>query len=235
MKAKIISEIFLMAVITGCSTVLVQSDYDREINFTNFHTFDWTTQSENTGSNADQRITLFERRLKKSVDKELTANGFQKQTAERPDFLIAYSIRVEDQVNVLSSGYGYGYGGYSYRGYGHGYYGHRYGYGGYGHGYGHHRYGYRSRYYGVGGFYAKVTLVLDFVDPVSNNVIWRGLYKDEIDESGILIMTEDKITKAVKKILKEFPPDKMTITDRSFSISEVEFISVNNIKTESSF
>jgi len=102
-------------------------------------------------------------------------------------------------------------------------------------GYGHHRYGYRSRYYGVGGFYAKVTLVLDFVDPVSNNVIWRGLYKDEIDESGILIMTEDKITKAVKKILKEFPPDKMTITDRSFSISEVEFISVNNIKTESSF
>lgn len=119
MKAKIISEIFLMAVITGCSTVLVQSDYDREINFTNFHTFDWTTQSENTGSNADQRITLFERRLKKSVDKELTANGFQKQTAERPDFLIAYSIQVEDQVNVLSSGYGYGYGGYSYRGYGH--------------------------------------------------------------------------------------------------------------------
>lgn len=118
MKAKIISEIFLMAVITGCSTVLVQSDYDREINFTNFHTFDWTTQSENTGSNADQRITLFERRLKKSVDKELTANGFQKQTAERPDFLIAYSIQVEDQVNVLSSGYGYGYGGYSYRGYG---------------------------------------------------------------------------------------------------------------------
>ena len=118
MKAKIISEIFLMAVITGCSTVLVQSDYDREINFTNFHTFDWTTQSENTGSNADQRITLFERRLKKSVDKELTANGFQKQTAERPDFLIAYSIQVEDQVNVLSSVYGYGYGGYSYRGYG---------------------------------------------------------------------------------------------------------------------
>ena len=213
MKAKIISGIFLMAVITGCSTVLVQSDYDREINFTNFHTFDWTTQSENVGSNTDQRITLFERRLKKSVDKELTANGFQKQTAERPDFLIAYSIQVEDQVNVLSSGYGYG---------------------GYGHGYGHHRYGYRSRYYGGSRLYAEVTLVLDFVDPESNNVIWRGLYKDEIDESGILIMTEDKITKAVKKILKEFPPDQMTITDRSSSNTEVEFVSVNNIKTESS-
>ena len=218
MKAKIISGIFLMAVITGCSTVLVQSDYDREINFTNFHTFDWTTQSENAGSNADQRITLFERRLKKSVDKELTANGFQRQTAERPDFLITYSIQIVDQVNVLSSGYGYG--GYGYRGYGHGY--------------GYHGIGYRSRYYGGGGLYAKVTLVLDFVDPESNNVIWRGLYKDEIDESGILIMTEDKITKAVKTILKEFPPDQRTITDRSSSNTEVEFVSVNNIETESS-
>ena len=115
-------------------------------------------------------------------------------------------------------------------------YSHRYGYGGYGHGYGHHRYGYRSRYYGGSRLYAEVTLVLDFVDPESNNVIWRGLYKDEIDESGILIMTEDKITKAVKKILKEFPPDQMTITDRSFSnTEEVEIVSVNNIKTESSY
>ncbi len=89
MKAKIISEIFLMAVITGCSTFLVESDYDREINFTNFHTFDWTAQSENENSNAVQRNTLFERRLKKAVDKELTAYGYQKQSAERPDFLIA--------------------------------------------------------------------------------------------------------------------------------------------------
>ncbi len=110
MKAKIIIGIFLMAVITGCSTVLVKSDYDREINFTNFHTFDWTAQSENEGLNAVQRNTLFERRLKKAVDKKLTANGFQKQTAERPDFLISYSIQVENQVDVLSSGYGYGFG-----------------------------------------------------------------------------------------------------------------------------
>ena len=49
-------------------------------------------------------------------------------------------------------------------------------------------------------------------------------------------MTEDKITKAVKKILKEFPPDQMTITDRSFSnTEEVEIVSVNNNKTESSY
>jgi len=217
-RTLIISGIFLMAVITGCSTVLVQSDYDREINFAHFNTFDWTSQSENSGSNAVQQNTLFEKRLKKAVDKELTANGFQKQTAEKPDFLIAYSIQVEDKVNLLSSGYGYG--GYGYGSFGHGYGHHSYGQHGFRyrsghHGYGRHRFGYRSRYYGGGGL-VEVTLVLDFVDPESNNVIWHGLYKDEIDEIGIMIMTEDKITKAVKKILKEFPPDQMTIADRSF-------------------
>jgi len=225
----IISGIFLMAVITGCSTVLVQSDYDRQINFANFHTFDWTAQSDN----AVQRNTLFERRLKKAVDKELTANGFQKQTAERPDFLIAYSIQIKDRVDVLSSSYGYG--GYGYRGYGHGFGHHGYGHRGFGyrfghHGYGRHGFGYGSGYYGGGRLNVEVTLVLDFVDPVSNNVIWRGMYKHKMGESGIMIMTVDKITKAVKKILKEFPPGQMNITDRSFSNTGGEFVSLTTLK-----
>jgi len=204
----IISGIFLMAVITGCSTVRVQSDYDREIYFANFHTFDWTAQSEN----AVQHNTLFERRLKKAVDKELTANGFQKQTGEIPDFLIAYSIKEEYKVNVLSSVYNYG--GYGFRGFSHSYGNYGFGYGfGY-NGYGLHSFGYGSGYYGGSGLYTEVTLVLNFVDPESNNVIWQGVYKENIDERGI--MTEDKITTAVKKILEEFPPDQMIIADRSF-------------------
>ena len=232
MKAKIISGIFLMAVITGCSTFLVESDYDREINFTDFHTFDWTDQSENASSNAVQLNTLFERRLKKAVDKELTANGFQKQTAEKPDFLIAYSLQVKDRLDVLSSGYGHG--GYGYRGYGYGfgyrgYRHHGFGYRFRHHGYGHYGYGYGSGYYRGGRLNVEVTLVLDFIDPESNNVIWRGLYKDKNDESGILVMTVDNISKAVKKILKEFPPDQMNITDRSLSNTEVEFVSLTTL------
>ena len=83
---------------------------------------------------------------------------------------------------------------------------------------------------GGGRLNVEVTLVLDFVDPESNNVIWSGLYKDEIGESGIMIMTVDKITKAVKKILKEFPPGQMNITDRSFSNTGGEFVSLTTLK-----
>ena len=82
---------------------------------------------------------------------------------------------------------------------------------------GHHGFGYGSGYYGGGGLNVyenkEVPLILDFVGPESNIVIWRGLYKDEIDESGNMIMTEDKINEAVKKILEQFSPEKVAITN----------------------
>jgi len=56
------------------------------------------------------------------------------------------------------------------------------------------------------------------------------MYKHKMGESGIMIMTVDKITKAVKKILKEFPPGQMTNTDRSFSNTEGEFVSLITLK-----
>ncbi len=197
--------LILIAGLMSCSRSLVRSDYDREINFANLHTFDWTTQSEEASSKDVQKNTLFEKRLKNAVDRELTYQGFQRQTAEQPDFLIAYSIQVKDQVDVSSSGYGYSPGYYS------GYYGfpHRGRHHGFGFRSGYYGFGYGSGFYGRGGGvsvheYKEATLVLDFLDPESHDVIWRGLYKDEVDESGII--AEDKVNKAVKKILEKFPP-----------------------------
>ena len=96
---------------------------------------------------------------------------------------MVYYVKVNDKVNVISNGYGY------YPGY-------------YGLGYG-------SSFYGAGGLdvyeYKEGTIVLDFVDFKSKELIWRGLYSGEIDRSGII--SEKKINKAVKEILKQFPPE----------------------------
>ncbi len=131
----------------------------------------------------------------------LVAKNLSKQ-ANSPDFLIAFSVAVEDKVDVRSDRFGYGYG-----------YGYRPGY---------YRFGYRSRYYGFGygsGYYGnsgldvyqykEATLILDFIDPASNELLWRGVYIDEIDESGI--MKEDKINEAVKHILEKFPPENSIV------------------------
>lgn len=200
-RLKIFFGLVLITGLMSCSRSLVKSDYDREINFVNFKTYSWMGQPKYTGTNGIALNTLFEKRLKNAVEEELKAKGFQKKTDDNPDFLIDYTVKVVDKVDLTSNGYDY------YPGY-------------YGFGYwpGYNRFGFRSRYYGFGygsSFYGaggldvyqykEGTLILDFIDPESKELIWRGLYSDEIDRSGII--SEEKINKAVKEILKQFPPE----------------------------
>ena len=198
-NTKLVLGLVLVTGLISCSGRLVRSDYDREINFARLNTFDWKSESEYSSSNSLAKNSLFEKRLRKAVEAELVAKNLSKQ-ANSPDFLIAYSVAVEDKVDVRSDGFGYGYG------YGYGYWP------------GYYRFGYRSRYYGFGygsGYYGngglygyqykEATLILDFIDPASNELLWRGVYIDEIDDSGII--KEDKINEAVKHILEKFPPE----------------------------
>ena len=197
-NTKLVLGLVLVTGLISCSGRLVRSDYDREINFARLETFDWKSESEYSPSKGLAKNSLFEKRLRKAVEAELVAKNLSKQ-ANSPDFLIAYSVEVEDKVDVRSDRFGYGYG------YGHGY---RHGYYGFGYRSRYYGFGYGSGYYGNGGLYGyqykEATLILDFIDPASNELLWRGVYIDEIDDSGI--MTEDKIHEAVKHILEKFPP-----------------------------
>ncbi|TDI98359.1 MAG: DUF4136 domain-containing protein [Caldithrix sp.] len=200
-NTKVVLGLVLVTGLISCSGRLVRSDYDREINFARLKTFDWKSESEYSGSNGLAKNSLFEKRLRKAVEAELAAKRLSKQ-ANNPDFLIAYSIAVEDKVDVRSDRFGYGYG--------HGYW---HGYSGFGYRSRYYGFGYGSGYYNNGGLYGyqykEATLILDFIDPASNELLWRGLYIDEVDDSGII--TEDKIHEAVKHILEKFPPENSSV------------------------
>ena len=100
--------------------------------------------------------------------------------------------------------YGYGlYGSrhhrYGRRGYlGFGHYGGRYGYG-YGYGYGY-------RYGGYVDEYLEGTLVIDIIDPVANEVIWRGWASDAMDADPDPSRVRKYVNEAVTEILARFPP-----------------------------
>jgi len=47
-------------------------------------------------------------------------------------------------------------------------------------------------------------LILDFVDPESNELLWRGWDDRKIRDGQF---SEKKINKTVKHILKKFPPE----------------------------
>ena len=97
----------LMIGLMSCSRSFVKSDYDREVDFANYKTYDWMAQPQKSSSDPLAQNTLLEKRIKNAVEKELTAMGYQKQTTGKPDFLIVYYIGVEDKLDVTSYGYGY--------------------------------------------------------------------------------------------------------------------------------
>ncbi len=184
---KIILGVGLIMALAGCSSRFVKSDFDREVNFDQFKTYSWMVQPEASGRNPFAQNTLLGKRIRNAVEMELAAQGFQKQASGNPDFVIAYHVILEDKVDLTSHGYGYGYG-YGYRG--------RY-----------YRYPYWGGYYDSNAFnvrqYTEGTLILDFIDPGADQMVWRGWYSDAVGEGEI---SEKKINTAVKHILEKFPP-----------------------------
>jgi hypothetical protein len=124
--------------------------------------------------------TLTLQRLKNAVNADLNAKGFM-MTSDNPDFLIAEHIGKRDQVQVSDWGYGYG--------------GHR---------------GYRGGYWGPSGAstykYEEGSLILDFVDPKTKDLMWRGSAKAEVQNIDTPEKSEQLINAAVNDILKNFPP-----------------------------
>jgi hypothetical protein len=124
--------------------------------------------------------TLTVQRVINAVNAELKAKGFMR-SPDNPDFLIAQHIGKRDQVQVSDWGDGYG--------------GHR---------------GYRGGYWGPSGAttyqYEEGSLILDFVDPKTKDLIWRGSAKAEVQNIDTPEKREKTINAAVKDILRTFPP-----------------------------
>ncbi len=95
---------------SGCSSVSTTYDYDSETDFSKLQTFAWMPREANTGGSAQQARadnSLFDKRLKNAINKNLEAKGYSIDTTE-PDFVIMYHTGVQDKVNVTNWGYTYG-------------------------------------------------------------------------------------------------------------------------------
>lgn len=122
-------------------------------------------------------------RIKFAVNTALRDKGLE-EVLNNPDFLVACHWGTKDIVNARPWGYGYGpYGRY---------------WGG---------------YWGPAGVsvyqYEEGTLIIDFVESNSKNLLWRGAAKSAVDNVKTPEMRDELINEAVKKILMNFPPQKM--------------------------
>jgi hypothetical protein len=169
---------FLLAGVAAAQDV--RYNYDKTADFTKYKTYKWV---EIKGSDKDE---MLDKQFRATIDAELALKGLTKTDSDNANLYIGYqfAITTEKQVNTFSSGYGYG-GGWGY-------------------------------YHGGGMSSSSSTsttatlyigsLQLDFYDVSTKNTVFRAIGSKTIDTKAKPDKQQKNLAKAVKKILKEYPP-----------------------------
>ena len=175
----------------GCSSLSVNYDYDTQTDFSQLKTYNWLDFPGNANVSEFNRA-----RFITAVENTLASKGF-KQYSSSPDFVIATHFGKKSKVDITNWGYSYAphktYTGYGYR--------------------------YPSNYAYVQNYgaqnnlsvyeYEEGTLILDFVDTKTRKLLWRATAKAIVSPASSPEKQTIKINNAVKKILEEFPPEKV--------------------------
>lgn len=89
-------------VMTSCSTVRVNSDYDKSVNFSQYKSYAF----HKAGIDKAEISDLDKKRILRSIDTQLTAKGLTK--SETPDLLVNIFTKEKERVDIYNS-YGWGW------------------------------------------------------------------------------------------------------------------------------
>ncbi|MCK4549685.1 MAG: DUF4136 domain-containing protein [Candidatus Krumholzibacteria bacterium] len=107
-RSAIIVALTAIIFITGCSTVQVETDYNRETDFSKYKTYRWIPHVKGTEDNPLMNDPLIEGHVKNAVNTEMAKKGFTKIEEGHPDCLLAYYFTARNRVDVTHH-YGYWY------------------------------------------------------------------------------------------------------------------------------
>lgn len=104
--------VLLIAALTSCSSMRIDSDYDTSASFSGFKTYSWMARQQQASRDPRLDSTLLESRVSAAVDRELSAKGYAKVPLEEADFLVAYHVTREGRMQLHTmGGPGWGWGG----------------------------------------------------------------------------------------------------------------------------
>ena len=176
----------LLFFVTMSYSQKVTGDYEKSTDFSTYKTYMFVGWQDDS----DQVMNDFDRkRLRESIKSEMDARQFE-FVESGGDMAVSLYVVVDEKTSTTA--YTNYYGG---AGYGRG----RRGYGGWGHGSATTSYSEND--------YLQGTLVLDMYDTASKDLIWQGVATGTITEKPE--KREKKIPKAVTKLMKKFPVDKV--------------------------
>ena len=112
MKSRMLMAMGAALLVGACSGISTTTDYDPQVDFSGFSTYDWV-DSEQSGVD-----NITSSRIRQSVDGAMVAKGFS-QSSSNPDLAISYQVSTDERrsFNTVNAGWG---GGYGWGGWGHG-------------------------------------------------------------------------------------------------------------------
>jgi Domain of unknown function (DUF4136) len=178
----------LMAVLVlfGVGTAFAQDvryDFDKTKDFSKYKTYKWVPIK-----GADQVDELTMKQLTAAVDSELATKGLTKSDSDDADLFVAFQTAIGSEKKFTSYNTGWGYG----PGWGAGWYG----YGGMN----------SSTTYGSTSTVYNGQLDLSMYDSKEKQLVWRGVATKTLDPNAKPDKKEKNISKAVAKLLKNYPP-----------------------------
>lgn len=97
--------VLLLYVLASCSSVRVNSDYDKKANFVGYKTYAYLKSAVDKVEISD----LDKKRILHSIDDALVTKGFTK--SETPDLLVSFFTKENQRVDIYNnSGFGWGMG-----------------------------------------------------------------------------------------------------------------------------
>ncbi len=168
-------------VLSACTTTpKVNTDYDRNANFSAYRTFAFVDTLATDRSGYSTLITGY---FKSAVAREMVGLGYT-QVTQNPDLLVNFSTNSEARTDVRSTGYS----GYS------GYYGYRYG-----------MYSGLPYSNSVDTVHYKVgTVNIDVVDAKKKQLVWEGTTEGRLTKE-VMANPEAAVNAAVGNIFQQYP------------------------------
>lgn len=171
--------------LTACSGMKVNVDYDTEFDFSRLQTWSWRYVEQPETGDKFLDNPLQDRRIRESVSTALDEKDLRR-VEEHADFLVSYELKVETRSKTSNVSVFVGTGTWGRHG------GVSVGAGA--------PVATNTTPYEVG------TLFIDFVDPATGNLFWRGTGQATLSDAGSPEANQAATLEAVRKILQNYPP-----------------------------
>jgi hypothetical protein len=173
-----------IVMLTGCAQVAVQTEMGEAVDFNALRTYAWLQIDTGPGDDVRVNNPMVVKQVRLAVEKNLAKRGYTKGDATNADFLVTWFGAVESKVTVSSIDHFYK------------------------------TYGYGAvaatmpatlKQGGTVRQFNEGTIVIDLIDPASQEMMWRGSGTERILKGMDEVDVGLYINKVVSQILRELP------------------------------